>query len=154
MEQDSLPATSDGGSNRSRDILVSSTASDSHTWNLIFLQLTLEELGHRVHNLGSCVPQDLLVARCLARRPELIVLSSMNGHGYQDGLWAIEALRSRPELVSVPVVIGGKLGIGGPDGERVAALLAAGFDAVYEDSAADVDDFRAFVQSVRPRALA
>lgn len=30
------------------DVVVSTMASDSHTWNLVFLQLVLEELGHRV----------------------------------------------------------------------------------------------------------
>lgn len=45
-------------------VLVSSVSSDSHTWNLVFLQLLLEEMGHEVTNIGSCVPDDLLIEEC------------------------------------------------------------------------------------------
>uniref|UniRef100_UPI0010307AE8 cobalamin B12-binding domain-containing protein n=1 Tax=Streptomyces otsuchiensis TaxID=2681388 RepID=UPI0010307AE8 len=94
-------------------ILVSGTASDSHTWNLVFLQLFLEEQGHPVTNLGPCVGADLLAAECLEHRPELVVLSSVNGHGYRDGLTAVTRLRREHTLEDMPVVIGGKLGVAG-----------------------------------------
>ncbi|MFF7456363.1 cobalamin B12-binding domain-containing protein [Kitasatospora sp. NPDC008115] len=120
-------------------------ASDSHTWNLVFLQLLLEELGHRVVNLGACVPDELLVSECRRIRPDLIVLSSVNGHGHHDGLRVIRRLRACPELARTPAVIGGKLTIAGPgDPERQRSLLAAGFDGVFEEGR-PVADFRAFV---------
>jgi methylaspartate mutase sigma subunit len=128
-----------------RTVIVSSMASDSHTWNLVFLQLLIEELGHAVINLGACVPDELLVARCLSHRPDLVVLSSVNGHGHQEGLRVIEELRRYPELVGLPVIIGGKLGIGGADPRRAPALLEAGFDAVFEDGAASMARFRSFI---------
>jgi methylaspartate mutase sigma subunit len=127
------------------EIIVSSVSSDSHTWNLIFLQLLLEELGHRVTNLGSCVPDDLLIAECECRRPNLIVLSSVNGHGYQEGLRIIRALRAVPALAATPVVIGGKLGTSGADPRLARALTDASFDAVFEDDRAGVLSFRSFV---------
>src|SRR5689334_16258049 len=96
-------------------VVVSGTASDSHTWNLVYLQLLLEELGRRVHNLGPCVPDDLLVERCTRLRPALVVLSSVNGHGATDGLRVIGRLRAR--LPGTPIVIGGKLGIAGTGGQ-------------------------------------
>jgi methylaspartate mutase sigma subunit len=125
-------------------VVVTSVSSDSHTWNLVVLQLVLEELGHRVHNLGACVPDELLVAECLRLRPDLVVVSSVNGHGFHDGLRLIGAVRARPELAGIPFVIGGKLGIAGPrcDGSR-AALVAAGFDAVFEEGG--LTAFRSFV---------
>ncbi|WP_413229978.1 cobalamin B12-binding domain-containing protein [Kitasatospora purpeofusca] len=120
-------------------------ASDSHTWNLVFLQLLLEELGHRVTNLGACVPDELLVSECRRIEPDLIVLSSVNGHGYHDGLRVIPALRACPELAATPTVIGGKLGIAGSgDPERQRSLLAAGYDGVFEEGRS-VADFRSFV---------
>ncbi|RKT19359.1 methylaspartate mutase sigma subunit [Streptomyces sp. 1114.5] len=135
------------------DVVVSGVMSDAHTWNLVYLQLLLEELGHRVVNLGPCVPGDLLVAECEWRRPDLIVLSSVNGHGAQDGLLAIERLRACPELADCPVIIGGKLGVRGADeGDRSAELLAAGFDAVFDD-AGGVTAFRSFVGSLEKAAL-
>lgn len=121
---------------RPLSIVVTSVASDSHTWNLVFLQLALEELGHNVHNLGACVPDELLVAECLQTRPDLVVVSTVNGHGLHDGSRLIGRIRAYPELAATPVVIGGKLGISGPGGhERREQLRCAGFDAVFEDSA-------------------
>ncbi|MFC0527340.1 cobalamin B12-binding domain-containing protein [Phytohabitans kaempferiae] len=129
-----------------RTVLVSSMASDSHTWNLVYLQLLINEFGFEVVNLGPCVPDDLLVSECVARRPSMVVLSSVNGHGYQDGMRVIGRLRERPELAGTPVVIGGKLGVSEVDREVHAAdLLAAGFDAVYDDRPDGAALFRSFV---------
>jgi methylaspartate mutase sigma subunit len=123
-------------------------ASDSHTWNLVFLQLVLEELGYRVTNLGACVPDDFLVAECRRIEPELIVLSSVNGHGFHDGMRIVAELRSQPGLKATPIVIGGKLGIAGSnDRARTRALLAAGFDRVFEENES-VDAFRSYVRSL------
>jgi methylaspartate mutase sigma subunit len=132
-------------------VLVSSLASDSHTWNLVFLQLLIEECGYDVVNLGPCVPDDLLVSECLDHAPEMVVISSVNGHGHQDGLRVIEMLRGRPELDEIPVVIGGKLGTDGAEGaDRVHELIRAGFDAVFEDGRDPVADFRAFLEGGVP----
>ena len=116
-------------------ILLTGVASDSHTWNLVFLQLVLEELGHRVVNLGPCVPPELLVRTCQSARPDLIVMSSVNGHGLSDGQRAVQAVRMAGELAGIPAVIGGKLGIAGlTDRGQIRQLLEAGFDAVFEDA--------------------
>lgn len=136
-------------------VIVSSVASDSHTWNLVFLQLLIEECGYDVVNLGPCVPDELLVAECLARAPEMVVISSVNGHGYQDGMRVIELLRARAELDEIPFVIGGKLGTDGAEGvSRVLELTRAGFDAVFEDGQDPVADFRSFLQARPTAALA
>lgn len=132
-------------------VVVSSMASDAHTWNLVFLQLLIEELGYVVVNLGACVPDELLVSRCGELAPALVVISSVNGHGYQDGMRLIGQLRGCDELAATPTVIGGKLGITGESvAGNVAALMAAGFDAVFEDGRDGVLDFRRFVSSISP----
>ncbi|WDZ83430.1 cobalamin B12-binding domain-containing protein [Micromonospora cathayae] len=121
-------------SQSARKVLLTGTVSDSHTWNLVFLELFLTEQGLDVVNLGPCVPEDLLVRRCREHTPDLVVVSSVNGHGYADGLAAIVRLRAEPELADLPVVIGGKLGVDGrDDADRVARLRAAGYDAVFDD---------------------
>ncbi|AGZ41981.1 cobalamin B12-binding domain-containing protein [Actinoplanes friuliensis] len=131
-------------------ILVTGTSSDSHTWNLVYLQLMLEEMGCRVHNLGACVPPALVAAECLGDNPDLVVVSSVNGHGFHDGLRLIEELRARPELAGTPVVIGGKLST---DGLRnvglVRRLRAAGYDAVFENG--DLTRFRTLVGRLSAR---
>lgn len=131
--------------------VVSSTASDSHTWNLVFLQLLLEEMGHEVVNAGACVPVEMLSAVCLEHRPDLVVVSSVNGHGFNDALGLIRHLRSVPGLERVTVVAGGKLGLDGVrDVGSTRRLLHAGFDAVFAE--ADLDGFRSFVSDRGLRA--
>lgn len=132
-------------------VIVTSTVSDSHTWNLVFLQLLLEEMGHDVVNIGPCVPDRLLAGECVGHAPDLVVVSSVNGHGFNDGLRLIGTLRSTPGLERTPVVIGGKLGVDGvPDVGRTRRLLAAGFDAVFGDD--DLAAFGSFVDRIRLRA--
>ncbi|MEU9983256.1 cobalamin-dependent protein [Streptomyces sp. NPDC050856] len=140
---------------RGRRVLVSSVSSDSHTWNLVFLQLLLEEMGHEVTNIGSCVPDELLVEECRRVRPELVVISSVNGHGALDGARAVRHLRDQPDLRDLRIVIGGKLGVRGAEaGTYGPELMAAGFDAVFED-AAGVTEFRRYLaQSTQPALAA
>jgi methylaspartate mutase sigma subunit len=129
-------------------VVVSSVSSDSHTWNLVHLQLAVEELGHQVVNLGACVPDELLIEESIRVQPDLIALSSVNGHGFIDGMRLISRIRACPELAATPTVIGGMLGISGPDGRRShEQLLAAGFDAVFDDGAR-MPAFRVFVQKL------
>ncbi|WP_328457310.1 MULTISPECIES: cobalamin B12-binding domain-containing protein [unclassified Amycolatopsis] len=110
--------------------VVSSTASDAHTWNLVYLQLLLEEHGFAVTNLGACVPDDLVVRECRRLDPDLVVLSTVNGHGHTDGLRL--APRLRAVLAGAALVIGGKLGVDGTSG-RESLLREAGFDRVFGD---------------------
>jgi methylaspartate mutase sigma subunit len=133
-------------------VVVTSVSSDAHTWNLVFLQLALEELGHRVVNLGACVPEDLAVSECLRVRPDLVVVSTVNGHGLHDGIRLITQMRERAELAATPVVIGGKLGIAGPGGQVSRhRLRAAGFDAVFEEGTG-IAAFRSYTRQLAARA--
>jgi methylaspartate mutase sigma subunit len=133
--------------------IVTSVASDSHTWNLVFLHLLLEELGFDVVNLGACVPDDVLISECARIEPDFVVISSVNGHGYNDGLRVIGQMRSNPDLVNTPIVIGGKLGISGellP--AETSSLVQAGFDAVFDDSRG-LTAFASFVRELPIRAV-
>ncbi|ANN17016.1 methylaspartate mutase [Amycolatopsis orientalis] len=130
------------------DVIVTGLSSDAHTWNLVYLELLLEELGCRVTNLGACVPDATIVRECAVRRPDLVVISSLNGHGCQDGVRLMDAFRAQPSLVTTPVVIGGKLDVTG--GSNAARLLEAGFDAVFEDSGG-LSPFRSFLRTLSVR---
>ncbi|MBX7550391.1 cobalamin-dependent protein [Streptomyces sp. NPDC004232] len=131
--------------------VVTSVSSDAHMWNLVFLQLLLEERGGEVTNLGACVPDDVILAECRERRPDVLVVSTVNGHGHLDGLRLIEQIRSDPELAGLRVVIGGKLGIRGSENARFGAeLVAAGFDAAFE-AEAGMAEFDAFLGTLEER---
>lgn len=133
-------------------VVVTSLSSDSHTWNLVYLQLLLEELGCRVTNLGACTPDETIVRECLSRHPDLVVVSSVNGHGYRDGLRLVTAIRACPALATTPLVVGGKLDVaGGSDGHNAVRLLAAGFDAVFEDTG-ELTRFRSYLHTLSGRA--
>jgi methylaspartate mutase sigma subunit len=128
--------------------LVSSVPTDSHTWNLVVLQLLIEEMGHQVVNLGACVPVHLLLSACRAERPDYVVLSTVNGHGQADGARVIHALRADPALAGLVVVIGGRFGTRGDAGP---GLRARGYDAVFpadvDGPARAVEQLREFVES-------
>ncbi|MFB7115762.1 cobalamin B12-binding domain-containing protein [Streptomyces sp. NPDC056190] len=137
---------------RGRTVLLSSVSSDSHTWNLVFLQLLLEEMGNRVVNLGACVPDELLIQECSVIRPDLVVISTVNGHGQADGHRLIGKIRARPEIRHTPVVIGGKLGItGGAQEDTARRLVSAGFSAVFSDDAEPAALGRFLASLDRPR---
>jgi methylaspartate mutase sigma subunit len=133
-------------------VLLSSVSSDAHTWNLVFVQLLLEEMGHEVINLGACVPDATIVDECRRSRPDLVVISTVNGHGAQDGLRLIRKLRAKVDLGTTRVVIGGKLGIHGTGNLRLGAdLIDAGFDGVFEDDnsiAQPLEAYRQFLATI------
>lgn len=120
---------------RKRRILLSTVSSDSHTWNLVFLQLFLEEHGNEVINIGPCVPDSLFLESVRSHRPDAIVVSSVNGHGFLDGSRMVRALRADSVGCDIPAIIGGKLGIMGDENQlHSSSLIEAGFDAVFTDA--------------------
>lgn len=128
-----------GAKNLKRDstFLLSSTPSDAHTWNLIFLQLLIEEHGYTVINLGACVPLAFLIQQCLFHKPDVLVISSVNGHGCDEGIRLIHTIRKIPELQDLTTLIGGKLGTQGINNRIYTEdLLTAGFDAVFHADSA------------------
>lgn len=131
------------------DVVVTGLPSDAHTWNLVFMQLLLEDLGHHVVNLGPCIAQDEIVESCCKYQPDLLVVSSVNGHGFHDAEQLARALRARWELAGLPAVVGGKLGVHGAEGQagHHRLLLSAGFDAVFHDEEG-LAPFTAFVTAL------
>lgn len=135
-------------------VVLTGVSSDTHTWNLVFLQLLIGEHGCRVTNLGPAVPTEMLVAECLSIDPDLVVVSTVNGHGADDGIAAIRAVRAERRLAHTPVVIGGKLDIAGPPSRSmVAELERAGFSAVFGDGP-DLPVFESLLGSLRARQAA
>jgi methylaspartate mutase sigma subunit len=123
--------------------LVCTLPSDAHTWNLIVVTERLRELGMDVINLGSCLPIQELVRRAEELVPNLLVVSSINGHGEIEALTLIRALHQAGVLAALRVVIGGKLAVS-PERERalVGHLLRSGYAGVYLGT----DSWEAFVR--------
>ncbi|OIJ94403.1 methylmalonyl-CoA mutase [Streptomyces sp. MUSC 14] len=123
--------------------LVSTVESDSHIWNLVYLQKLLEENGAAVRNLGSCTPVDLVVRGISEYRPDLLVVSSVNGHGHHGARVLLSALHDHG--IEMPCVVGGKLTTAESDNDRVRRdLLAHGYTDVFVGEDA-ITRFRAFL---------
>jgi methylaspartate mutase sigma subunit len=125
-----------GGARGQVKSLVTTMRSDAHTWNLVVLQLHLEQWGHDVVNLGPCVPEDLLLRQSEWFQPDLIVVSTVNGHGAHDARSLVGRLRDSDRLATTLIVLGGKLGIAGDRSDvELQSLRDAGYDAVFAESA-------------------
>jgi methylmalonyl-CoA mutase cobalamin-binding subunit len=134
-------------------VVLATVPSDSHMWNLVFMELLLKEQGIEVTNLGACTPIELVVETCLAERPDLLVISSVNGHGHLGGRRIIKAIREQPELADMPAVIGGKLGTLGVCNSTFAEpLVEAGYSAVFIE-ADGVGPFQEYLGAGAPREL-
>jgi methylaspartate mutase sigma subunit len=131
--------------------LLTSLPSDSHTWNLCYLQLLLEDHGVEVVNLGSCVTFDLITEALGEVAPDLLVVSSVNGHGAIEGRELIGHLVARQEAETAPVIIGGKLTLD-PGTQEVAArdLLRLGYSEVFTGDEA-VPRFLHYLDRLRTR---
>lgn len=111
--------------------LLTSTPSDSHTWNLIYMELFLQENGCQVHNLGACVPVLDLYEAIRQFQPKLVVISSVNGHLFQDAIEIIENLKKKEKP---RFVVGGKLGISSTSTQfQKTKLKQLGYDGVFTD---------------------
>lgn len=116
-------------------------------WNLVYLQLLLEEHGIEVINLGPCVPASTTLQTLVSAQADALVISSVNGHGFWQGRALREAaVRQFGERLPV-FLIGGKLTTSEADNVRAAQQLrAAGFAEVFVGEAA-IPDFRKWLAS-------
>lgn len=132
--------------------MVSSVPCDSHTWGLVVIELLLREHGHAVHCLGPCPPVEMIIGVCREQRPDLLVLSTTNGHAQIEGPEVVRQLRADPALSGLRIVVGGKLSCTGDHrNSAAAALREAGADAVF-DEAAGLTPFMDLVQVLADRA--
>lgn len=140
--------------NKNKKILLTSISSDSHTWNLVFMQLLLEFYGYEVMNLGACVPDELVLSTLKSGDYDAVVVSTVNGHGHIDGMRLIDKIRSDKSLKDIPVIIGGKLGVSGKNNYLyVDELHNHGFNAVYVDDV-NAHEFLAYLGSIKsPRTI-
>ncbi len=150
---DAVERTSGTQPASSKRAIIATVPSDSHMWNLVYIELVLRENGWEVNNLGACTPAELVVEACLAERPDMLVVSSVNGHGHIGGRKLIGQIRSRTELDYLPVVIGGKLGtLGANNKVFVEPLVSAGYSAVFMESEG-LEEFGRFIEAPRRAEL-
>jgi methylaspartate mutase sigma subunit len=94
---------------KKRLAVVATTPDDSHMWNLVGVQLKLEERGFAVINLGPCTPLEEIAEMLRTHRPELLVISSINGHGEFSVGRILETLERYQLNRAAKIVVGGLL---------------------------------------------
>lgn len=115
--------------------IVATTPDDSHSWNLVGVELRLAERGFVVDNLGPCTPEDLVAERIRDRRPDLVVFSSVNGHGALSLLPVLETLELYQVKRAAPIVAGGLLTTDPATlSQARSRLVEAGVAAVFSGS--------------------
>ena len=89
-------------------IIVCTTPSDSHMWNLVILDLFLQEKDFNVLNLGSNTPFKAVLESLDTFCPDLVIVSSLNGHLLQDGVEMMRYIQSHKGYVPCSFVAGGR----------------------------------------------
>lgn len=115
-----------------KQAVLATIPSDSHSWNLVFMQLFLEEQGFEVLNLGSCTSFDKITEACLEHEPCLTLISTLNGLGCEEGKKLSNLINDLPFRRHTKLVIGGNLGIDQKkQADHAADLMESGFDAAF-----------------------
>lgn len=119
-------------------VLLAVPESDAHVVANTLLEYFLKQRGCPVLNLGACTPAADIAAAARDFAPDAILISSHNGHAFDD-------LRALPEAMAaagaghVPVYLGGNLSVGADkqltDTTRFRALgirVVTSFEAIDE----------------------
>ncbi|QXI37880.1 hypothetical protein [Pseudomonas xantholysinigenes] len=108
------------------------------------MEFLLSEANYQVHNMGPNTPMRDVVDWLKQHPCDLIVVSTVNGHGYLEGVELAQRIRDEGRFRG-SLCIGGKICTenDAPTLERYShTLLQAGFDAVFDDS--DKNNFDRF----------
>jgi len=130
-------------------VLLTTVPSDAHNWNMIFMQLLLEENGFTVINLGPCVPASLMASACLEHHPDAVVVSTINGHGFIEGKELITEAKKVACVAETPFFIGGKLSTDATLSHLYALELEqAGYRKAFA-SGADLESFLHHLEQIK-----
>ena len=109
----------------------------------------LEELQYEVVNLGACFPIESLVQSIHHHKPDMVLVSTLNGHGHIEGMEIIKRIKQNALLKHVTMVIGGNLGTkGSENGKYALKLKRAGYSAVFAGKYS-VQSFQAFMDDMQ-----
>lgn len=130
-------------------IVLATVPSDSHAWNLVFMQLLLTEIGFDVINLGPCTPVALVLDTAAELGADGIVISTINGHGCDEAPRLGKAKIADPRVSHLPLAVGGKLTTTNRiEPDQVERLRASGFGLIHQDNGSPLglkDDLHTFL---------
>ncbi len=125
--------------------LLATVPSDSHSWNLIFMEFHMTDHGLDVTNLGPNTPAQEILKNLKHKHFDIVVISSVNGHGSIEGLELISSIKTEAKY-SGEVYLGGKICTATKEdtvSEHIEELERAGFERVFDDSVTNsFDEFQ------------
>lgn len=114
-----------------KTIVMGVIGADAHAVGNKIIAFALQEAGYKVVNLGVMVSQEEYIAAAIETKADLILVSSLYGHGEID----CSGLREKCEeagLHGIPLFAGGNLVVGKQNFEDVEKRFKEmGFNSVY-----------------------
>ncbi len=91
-----------------RRIVVACVADELHEIGARMVADLFEIRGWDSFYLGASAPTGSVVSTVVARRPHVVAISATMGHHVGTVAALIEAIRARPEVAAVPILVGGR----------------------------------------------
>lgn len=135
-------------------VLIITTPSDVHSWNLVFLSLVVRDAGMTCRIVGPAPQLEEIKSGAVEFDPDIILVSTINGHGEFEATDVLLALREVCDA-DIPVLIGGILGVTQESmGRRRSVLLSMGYTEVFEGADLTVDKVRLELEKAGSSRLA
>lgn len=117
-----------------KTVIIGVIGADAHAVGNKIIDLTLNNHGFNVVNLGVMVSQEEFINAAIETKVDAIIVSSLYGHGEIDCM-GLRAKCDEAGLKGLPLFVGGNLVVGKQNFEDVKErFLQMGFDFVYPPS--------------------
>ncbi|MCI6702761.1 MAG: methylaspartate mutase subunit S [Prevotellaceae bacterium] len=117
-----------------KTVIIGVIGADAHAVGNKIIDLTLNNHGFNVVNLGVMVSQEEFINAAIETKADAIIVSSLYGHGEIDCM-GLRAKCDEAGLKGLPLFVGGNLVVGKQNFEDVKErFLQMGFDFVYPPS--------------------
>ncbi|MBO5612506.1 MAG: methylaspartate mutase subunit S [Prevotella sp.] len=117
-----------------KTVVIGVIGADAHAVGNKIIDLTLQNSGFKVINLGVMVSQEEFIEAAIETKADAILVSSLYGHGEIDCM-GMRQKCDEAGLKGIPLFVGGNLVVGKQNFDDVKARFEQmGFDFVYPPS--------------------
>ena len=117
-----------------KTVIIGVIGADAHAVGNKIIDLTLQNSGFKVVNLGVMVSQEEFIEAAIETKADAILVSSLYGHGEIDCM-GMRQKCDEAGLKGIPLFVGGNLVVGKQNFDDVKVRFEQmGFDFVYPPS--------------------
>lgn len=117
-----------------KTVIIGVIGADAHAVGNKIIDLTLQNSGFKVVNLGVMVSQEEFIEAAIETKADAILVSSLYGHGEIDCM-GMRQKCDEAGLKGIPLFVGGNLVVGKQNFDDVKVRFRQmGFDFVYPPS--------------------